>query len=200
MKRILLMVAAAMTLSLSATAQDSDLHNELSLSYGFGSVAQMGDGIGEGFIHALFSDTEMDDDFILGPISVEYFYHFNNPKWAVGGILSYSKWDSDVVRRHGDHEKVGERKRNFFSVMPSVKRYWILNDKFGLYSKLAAGIGYLNSKSKTNEEPAWVDSNGSYFMFQLSFAGLEYGKALRGFAEFGIGDQGLVMAGIRYKF
>ena len=197
MKKILVMAVTALMVALNVNAQSEDLHNELSLSYGFGSIAQIGDGIGEGFVHALF-DTEMDDGFILGPISAEYFYHFNNPKWAVGGIASYSKWDSDIVRR-GSDEKVGERKRNFFSVMPSVKRYWILNNKFGLYSKLAAGVGFLNSESKEGEG-SWDSDNGSYFMFQLSFAGLEFGHTFRGFAEFGVGDQGFVQAGIRYKF
>lgn len=193
------MAVTALMVTLNVNAQSEDLHNELSLSYGFGSIAQIGDGIGEGLVHALFTDTEMDDGFILGPISAEYFYHFNNPKWAVGGIASYSKWDSDIVKRSND-EKVGERKRNFFSVMPSVKRYWVLNNKFGLYSKLAAGVGFLHSESKENGESSWTDNNGSYFMFQLSFAGLEFGHTFRGFAEFGVGDQGFVQAGIRYKF
>ena len=199
MKKLLVMAVTALMVTLNVNAQSEDLHNELSLSYGFGSIAQIGDGIGEGFVHAIFSDTEMDDGFILGPISAEYFYHFNKPKWAVGGIASYSKWDSDIVRR-GSDEKVGERKRNFFSVMPSVKRYWVLNNKFGLYSKLAAGVGFLHSESKENGESSWTDNNGSYFMFQLSFAGLEFGHTFRGFAEFGVGDQGFVQAGIRYKF
>jgi hypothetical protein len=199
MKKLLVMAVTALMVTLNVNAQSEDLHNELSLSYGFGSIAQIGDGIGEGLVHALFTDTEMDDGFILGPISAEYFYHFNNPKWAVGGIASYSKWDSDIVKRSND-EKVGERKRNFFSVMPSVKRYWVLNNKFGLYSKLAAGVGFLHSESKENGESSWTDNNGSYFMFQLSFAGLEFGHTFRGFAEFGVGDQGFVQAGIRYKF
>ena len=192
------MVAVAFMTAMNVNAQNEDLRHELSLSYGFGSIAQIGDGIGEGLVDALISNTETDDGFILGPISAEYFYHFNNPKWAVGGIASYSKWDSDIVRR-GSDEKVGERKRNFFSVMPSVKRYWVLNNKFGLYSKLAAGVGFLNSESKEGNG-SWDSDNGSYFMFQLSFAGLEFGHTFRGFAEFGVGDQGFVQAGIRYKF
>ena len=199
MKKYLLLFSIALMTAISAKAQCEYLKNELSLSYGLGSITQLGEGIGEGLAMALFSDTENDDGFILGPVSVEYFYHFNNPKWAVGGILAYSKWDSDIVKRHGDHEKVGERKRNFFSVMPSVKRYWILNNKLGLYSKLAAGVGFLHNESKEGNG-SWDSDNGSYFMFQLSFAGLEFGHTFRGFAEFGVGDQGFVQAGIRYKF
>lgn len=39
-----------------------------------------------------------------------------------------------------------------------------------------------------------------YFMFQLSVLGAEFGGKFRGFAELGVGDQGILQAGIRYKF
>ena len=112
MKRIIVMVAVTMMAAVSVNAQNENLHHEVSLSYGLGSVAQLGEGIGEGLASALFSNTEYDDGFILGPISVEYFYHFNNPRLALGGLVSYSKWDSDIQMRSGNHEKVGERKRS----------------------------------------------------------------------------------------
>ena len=44
------------------------------------------------------------------------------------------------------------------------------------------------------------DENGSYFMFQLSAIGVEFGSQFRGFAEVGVGDQGMLIAGVRYKF
>ena len=90
------------------------------MSYGLGSIAQFGDGIGEGLALAITSDKEYDDGTIVGPITLEYFYHFNNPRLAVGGSFTYSKWDSDVLIRK-DHTKVGERNRNFFSVMPAFR-------------------------------------------------------------------------------
>ena len=71
------MIAAMMVAALTASAQNEDLRNELSLSYGFGSASTIGDGIGEGFMRALFTDTENDNDFVLGPISAEYFRHFS---------------------------------------------------------------------------------------------------------------------------
>ena len=107
MKKLFVMVAVALMTALSVNAQNENLRHEISLSYGVGSLAQLGDGIGEGLASALFSDTEYDDGFILGPISAEYFYHFNNPRLALGGFLSYSKWDSDIQKRSGNHEKVG---------------------------------------------------------------------------------------------
>ena len=201
MKIKILMVAVAFMTAWNVNAQNENLHHELSLSYGLGSIAQLGDGIGEG-IALIFSDKEYDDGFILGPITAEYFYHFNNPRLAIGGSFSYSKWDSDVLIRNSQ-EKVGETKRNFFSIMPSFKCYWVNKNHFGLYSKVAAGVGFLTNKSKNIEENKVVKENeesGTYFMFQASFIGAEFGSKFRGFAELGVGDQGFALAGIRYKF
>lgn len=198
MKIKILMVAVAFMTAWNVNAQNENLHHELSLSYGVGSIAQVGDGIGEG-IALIFSDKEYDDGFILGPITAEYFYHFNNPRLAIGGSFSYSKWDSDVLIRNS-HEKVGETKRNFFSIMPSFKCYWVNKNHFGLYSKVAAGVGFLKNKSKNFELNKENDETNTYFMFQASFIGAEFGSKFRGFVELGVGDQGFALAGIRYKF
>lgn len=200
MKKYLLLFSIALMTAISAKAQCEYLKNELSLSYGLGSITQLGEGIGEGLAMALFSDTENDDGFILGPVSVEYFYHFNNPKLAIGGFVSYSKWDSNIQKRGGNHEKVGERNRNYWAVMPAIKWYWVNKDSFGLYSKGAVGAAFLNSTEKDLATDTTKDDSSTHFMFQLSFIGIEFGKQFRGFVEGGVGEQGFLLAGIRYKF
>ena len=220
MKKILVMVAVAMMTVVNVNAQrqqesprvgasagmgeqssgmNENLRHELSLSYGLGSIAQFGEGLGEG-LSLIFSDTEYDDGFILGPISAEYYYHFNNPRLAIGGIVSYSKWDSDILKKSGNQEKVGERNRSYWSVMPAIKWYWVNKNAFGLYSKGAAGPAFLSSTEKDFATGKSTDDNSTHFLFQLSFIGAEFGKQLRGFAEAGIGEQGFLLAGIRYKF
>ena len=199
MKKMMMMVAVALMTTMSVNAQCEDLKNELSLSYGLGSTSQFGDGLGEG-LSSIFSDTEYDDGFILGPISVEYFRHMNNPRLAIGGFVSYSKWDSDIQKRSGSHDKVGERNRNYFAVMPAIKWYWTNKNSFGLYSKAAVGAAFLSSTEKDFATNKSKDDNGTYFMFQASLIGAEFGKQFRGFAELGVGEQGFLLAGIRYKF
>lgn len=200
MKKMMMMVAVALMSAMSVNAQSENLRHELSLSYGLGSVAQFGEGLGEGLALALFSDTEYDDGFILGPISAEYFYHFNNPRLALGGLVSYSKWDSDIQKKRGNHEKVGERNRNYWSVMPAIKWYWTNKNSFGLYSKAAVGAAFLSSTEKDYATGKSTDDSGTYLMFQLSLIGAEFGKQFRGFAELGVGEQGFLQAGVRYKF
>ena len=196
---MMMMVAVALMTAMSVNAQSENLKNELSLSYGFGSTSQLGSGIGEG-LSLIFSDTEYNDGSILGPVSVEYFRHLNNPKLAVGGFVSYSKWDSDIQKKGGNHEKVGERNRNYIAVMPGIKYYWVNNNSFGLYSKAAVGAAFLKSTEKDLATNTSKDESSTHFMFQASFLGAEFGNQFRGFAEVGVGEQGFIQAGIRYKF
>ena len=199
MKKILVMIAVALITAMGVNAQNEELRHELSLSYGIGSITQFGDGLGEG-LGLIISDTEYDDGLILGPISAEYFYHLKNPRLAIGGFVSYSKWDSDILKRKGDHEKVGERNRSYWSVMPGLKWYMVNKNSFGLYAKGAAGVAFLSNTEKDFELNKSKDDNSTYFLFQLSFIGVEFGKQFRGFAEAGIGEQGFLLAGLRYKF
>lgn len=199
MKKVLILVAAAMIAAVSVSAQ-KDLRHEISLSYGAGSSAQFGEGLGEGLVMAIFSDTEYDDGFILGPISLEYFYHLNNPRVAIGGFVSYSKWDSDIQKKNSSHDKVGERNRSYISVMPSIKYYWTNNDHFGFYSKVAAGAAFLSSTEKKLEDNKTKDDNSTHFLFQVSAIGLEFGSKFRGYTELGVGEQGFIQVGVRYKF
>ena len=114
--------------------------------------------------------------------------------------VSYSKWDSDIQKRSGSHDKVGERNRNYFAVMPAIKWYWTNKNSFGLYSKAAVGAAFLSSTEKDFATNKSKDDNSTYFMFQASLIGAEFGKQFRGFAELGVGEQGFLLAGIRYKF
>jgi len=200
MKKMMMMVAVALITAMNVNAQNKDLKNEISLSYGFGSLSQLGDGIGEGLVMAFFgARTEYDNGSKFGPLSLEYYRHLGNPRLAVGGLVSYSKWDNNILKNDDTHEKVGEKKRNYFAVMPAVKWYWINTNSIGLYTKAAAGVGFLSNKDKDVAGKS-KSENSTHFMFQASLLGFEAGGKLRGFAEAGFGDQGFLQAGIRYKF
>ena len=84
--------------------------------------------------------------------------------------------------------------------MPAIKWYWVNKDSFGLYSKGAVGAAFLNSTEKDLATDTTKDDSSTHFMFQLSFIGIEFGKQFRGFVEGGVGEQGFLLAGIRYKF
>ena len=76
--------------------------------------------------------------------------------------------------------------------IPAVKFHWYRRAWFGSYSKLGAGLTFL----------PWREGKDRFqFNFQVSFLGLEAGpEFLRAFAEVGVGEQGIVVAGLRYRF
>ena len=84
--------------------------------------------------------------------------------------------------------------------MPGIKYYWVNNNSFGLYSKAAVGAAFLKSTEKDLATNTSKDESSTHFMFQASFLGAEFGNQFRGFAEVGVGEQGFIQAGIRYKF
>ena len=87
--------------------------------------------------------------------------------------------------------------------MPSVKFNWLRRHNWGLYSKLAAGATLRHSslKEKESVDAKKTTKNQAFFNFQVSAIGFEAGSEnVRGFAELGIGEQGVGLAGVRFRF
>ena len=85
------------------------------------------------------------------------------------------------------------------TLMPSVKYYYVNGKNFGLYSKVAAGVMMMRAKSESNGK-SYTDSDFR-FMCQASLLGLEAGSQnFRCFFELGAGEQGIILAGLKYKF
>lgn len=198
MKKYLTLLAVAMmtVLSLQAQSNGYDTKHEVAVSYGIDSNSQIIDAfeeIGGGLLGARF-----DNEKYIGPISAEYFYHLK-PWLGVGGIFVYGQNKQDVMM---DHEKNGESKNSYITLMPAVKFDWLRKKNFGMYSKLAVGATLRSEKYDSN-----INSNNSYsdsevhVNWQASLIGIEGGSpTVRGFAELGMGEQGIILAGVRYKF
>lgn len=198
MKKMFLMVVAAMMATMSVNAQNSELKNEIGVSYGLG-LSLIGDGLGNSLGNGFFdgiAGREWTNNKEFGSLSLEYFRHIN-PKFAVGGIFSYSRFGEDVVK---DQVKVGERTRNYYTVMPAIKYNWVNKEHFALYSKLGIGATIASSNTRHLTNNTSNSYSQVFFAFQVSAIGVEFGSKLRGFVEAGCGEQGIILAGIRYKF
>ena len=201
MKKLMMMVAVALMTALSANAQSELPKNEIGISYGLG-VSVIGDGIGNAIGNGIFdgmAGRKWTNDKNFGTLAVEYFRHLDsNPKLAVGGILTYARMGEDVEYKG---TKEGERTRTWMSLMPSMKYYWAQNKNFGFYSKVGAGVMMLHSKNEDIIAHESSTDSRFYFMWQASLLGAEVGSQnLRGFFELGVGEQGIILAGIKYKF
>ena len=173
-------IATMIVASLGINAQEEAPKYEVAIAYGVGCNTDLIGSLYKG----IFTGKQLD---YWGPVSAEFFYR-PTKKLGVGvvGGVGGCKWDD-----------TGDAKSTFVSIMPAVKYNWLNKDKFSMYSKAAVGITIVSDKGLDKDKSS--DSSTS-FNFQASFVGLEYGTSLRAFAEFGVGEQGMALAGIRYKF
>ena len=198
MKKFFVMVAVAMMAAMNVNAQNGydETKHEVAISYGIDSNSQIIDAfesIGGALVGAKF-----ENESFTGPISAEYFYHVKN--WlGVGGILAYGQNKQDVYLL-GD--KDGVSKNTYLTLMPAVKFDWLRKKHFGMYSKLAVGATLRNEKYDSVDASSKDDSDSEVHVnWQVSFLGIEAGgPTIRGFLELGTGEQGIILAGVRYKF
>ena len=213
-------------ISMSAQAQKSEYYNtkdEVAVTVGVGSNSQIINAfssifsiMGEALISSMVTGgqfvgtTTYENEKDIPALSVEYFHHLS-PVVSIGGIAAFNGTSSDMYckfqRTDGSgtsNEKVGSSHKYYFSVMPAAKFDWLRKKNFGLYSKVAVGATYYTEKQKQDvngEKKEVHDDSGVRFNFQASLLGIEVGsQKFRGFAEFGVGEQGIALAGLRYKF
>lgn len=183
-KKALVMVVAALFCGTVAVQAQDECKHEVGVAYGAVANSNILDLFDDAFSNANNPDPVSGSYF--GPLSVEYYYRVS-PMIGVGGVA--------VVKTHKETSRGGEAYTNkYFTVMPSVKFNWVHKAHFGFYSKLAAGYTFFSTKFSGESGSAGA------FNFQASVIGLEAGGRLRGFAELGWGEQGLALAGIRYRF
>ena len=195
MKKILLMSIVAMMATMSVNAQSDEPKHEVGVFYGIGSASDIISTYIEGFSFSVGGQSSF-----WGPIGAEYYYHIS-PVVGVGAIAEYANCEVDAKSSKDACDVT------YLTFMPAVKFNWLRKKSFGLYSGLAAGImaATIDPSSKVKGQ---LDNNGNEikketvttFMFNATALGIEFGGKLRGFGELGIGEKGVLCAGIRYKF
>ena len=201
MKKFILMVAAALTLAVNVNAQEGyeDTKHEVAIALGMESNSQWIDN----FEHVLsvFSGYSYDNDRYMEPISAEYIYHINK-MLGFGAIFTYANHKQDVYSNWTSKKTlVGNSSNSYYTLMPAVKFNFLRKKNFGLYSKAALGVTYRTEFIDYDDGSEDYDEKDLLLNWQLSFIGIEAGSPyLRAFAELGIGEQGVVCAGLRYKF
>ena len=200
-KCLLAALAVSAFMCIPAQAQDEmETRHEIGISYGAVPNSIWID-IFTDVIPAAFGET-FDNNKRVGPISLEYYYH-TSPLIGVGAVAVFTTNNKDAFYKEIRSE---HQTKSYFSFLPSVKFNWLRKNNWGLYSKLAAGVTYAHFNFEDYDEngkKTGLDSSAKdlLFNFQASLIGVEAGnKHVRGVAEFGIGEQGIALAGVRYKF
>ena len=190
MKKFFVAICVAL-LGISVQAQEQK--HEVGAFYGLGSASNV-----LSFITTVFSVAAGDQGSFWGPVGVEYYYHVS-PVVGLGAVASYA-----CCKAEDDKTRKDDLTESFFTVMPSVKFDWFCKKNFGMYSALSAGVMFCsitcNDNARAND-PNAKDENLTSLMFQLTAVGAEFGgERFRGFVEAGVGEKGLLCAGLRYKF
>lgn len=213
MKKVFIVAAMALTL-LSANdscaqviGKDIVNKNEFSVAYGVLSNSEWVEVFQE-VVTVMFGGHTKQKSTV-GPVSAEYFYRVS-PVVGIGAVGAVASFKDDMLRQDvipgtttGEtvETKIGDYTRSYFTFMPAAKFNWLRKEHFGMYSKVAAGISYVNTNTKDIDPSVAEEKNKDViFNFQASLIGIEAGGQLRGFAEFGMGEQGVILIGIRYNF
>ena len=192
MKKLFLMAVAAMMAATNVNAQDEQKH-EVGVFYGLGSASDI-----LSTITSAFAAAAGDQSSWWGPIGVEYYYHVS-PVVGIGAVAAYAS-----CKAEDEKTRKNDLTETFITVMPSVKFNWLRKKHFGMYSGLSAGVMFLSlsaNDSAKASDPDAKDETLASFMFQVTALGAEFGgEQFRGFVEAGLGEKGLLCAGLRYKF
>ncbi len=194
-----LFVAVLLCCPVCLQAQNETVRHEISVGGGYYSNSELLDLYTElvtmGFTGGYAS---YENEKFRNPLSIEYYYHVS-PLIGVGAIAVYTHSKKDIVYG-GDIE--GRTKSNYFTLMPAVKINWLRKNAWGLYSKVGLGASYRNEKMTSYDKSVSSKTeNDVIFNFQATAIGVEAGSEnYRGFMELGIGEQGVVNAGVRLRF
>ena len=196
MRKLTLLILAAMMGTTGMKAQNGYDETKQEVAVGLGVLPNsqfldMFEKVGGALAGAKFENEKF-----FGPISAEYFYHVK-PWLGLGGIIVYGQNKQDTYL---NHEMIGKNKNTYITLMPAAKFDWLHKQHFGMYSKLALGATLRNEKYDRLDGRNSSDSE-LHVNWQISPLGLEAGSpTVRGFVELGFGEQGIALAGLRYKF
>ena len=200
MKFKFLLAALALSTFMCVPAQaqdDMETRHEVAVSYGVKPNSTWFDVLTD-IIPAMFGETH-ENYKCVGPIGLEYYYH-TSPLIGVGAVAVFTTNKEDGFYEEIQNSHIN---RTYFTFMPSVKFNWLRKNHWGLYSKVAAGATLRHSTIQ-EKDPANAErktNNTVFFNFQLSGIGIEAGSEnVRAFAELGVGEQGVGLAGVRFRF
>lgn len=149
------------------------------LSHGFSNP----DDIYESRLDGIYSEYH-GDKYTTGNISAEFDFIFKD--WftlSLGASFqntSFNVYDPQLG-------KIGRRNDAQFSLLPQARLFWLNSEYVRLYISMGLGLSII--------------SEGVYPIFQIAPAGIEVGKKIYGFAEYGIGTHYIGgYIGVGYRF
>ena len=224
MRKVLVVACVIMASATVAMAQNSRYYNtkhEIGVTIGVDAITEIASGIAQltelavsSAVSTVVTGGAYTGNYTYGSkssiptISVEYYYHVNKVV-GLGGFFAFNGTSCDMYCNWYDNingvnhsEKTGLAKYRNMSIIPTAKFDWLRKKYFGMYSKLGFGASLLHESQK-DDDSAGTDFSENTIIpnIQLSLLGMEFGSEnIRGMVELGCGEQGLFLAGLKYKF
>ena len=188
MKKLLIITLVTVLCATTAFAQRwsyMDTKNEIALSYGLANFETLLNPVCTWAVDAIgleiLTKTQQNVG-VLGTLSFEYYRRVTD-LLRVGAVFSYNRFSY--------LESPTSNIRDYLTLLPAVRLQWYQVDWFSADTKIGVGATYVADAKGDNH---------FMFSFQASLLGLEVGRRLSGFVEIGIGEQGLIPVGLRYRF
>lgn len=129
--------------------------------------------------------------YTAGVWSLSYGYRFN--KWFDLSVAVSYYGEYSAVYSNIDNSKLHPDNMHAISILPVARFTWLNRKWVRMYSSLALGaLIEVEQGSRTYTE--------GYVGGQLTPIGITVGRSLFGFAEIGLGTQGLATIGLGYRF
>lgn len=133
-----------------------------------------------------------------GAIALSYHRFNATNRVGVGLALVYDKLSADIV--NSTKTKISSSSTQAITAAVEGKFKYNKGDHFNIYGLLGAGYTF-NRTSYDPPPSSGKDSfDNSHFNFQVTPIGVQFGSAVKGFIELGIGYKGLVSGGLQFNF
>ncbi|MDO5321385.1 MAG: hypothetical protein Q4F39_03265 [Bacteroidia bacterium] len=220
MKKLLSVFVIVMTLGLqAANAQGENWKaNDLSLGYGYVTFPQLFlsstslissvlPGIADGVDYKINGINLKS----TGSINLEYNRRFTKV-FSLGLAVAYESGSAHVDGTGSafgtTQSGTADISMKALSTMLNLRFFWFNKPHVSMYSKVAGGASFIldmDTKSSASEvKQKFDDALASVSVMpaiQVSPVCIDFGgEAVRGYVELGIGTQGCVLGGVRYRF
>lgn len=206
MKKVLFIMVCVFGLTTAGNtllAQDSP--NEFYLGYGPGAVSMQSfyettNDVLNGVFSGIFSSDDISNDATsIGIFSVG-FNRFISEKFKLGLNASYASYtNTQNYKKNGTVVKSIKWTDDFWTFMVRADFHYMKKENITLYSGLALGASFVNSKEGSGAEGLSIPDN-TKFAFQINAFGIRVGKGFAFFAETGFGYLGMLNAGFNIRF
>lgn len=190
----------AMRLAHAQSAPDAGSnHNELYISWGIGSIQEIGLTLGSAIGVAFSDGTETVDVGSTGAIGIGYSRNLT-PRWTFGLMLNFLRYSSTVNSTVSvmPDKRLSQTRDDILTLMARTDIRWVNARYLQLYSSLAFGGAYDDSYQVTSD--GVMHSTFTGWAAQVNLLGLRIGHDFGAFVELGFGFNGLVAGGVSDRF